>query len=474
MNLIKSILISIFLTQIAYLPAMEKAEVQPATNAQSQDNSPRVLYKDKKSFLGLLPKDLYGQLVGYLANYNRGSANYLNLITNVQRVIQRVNCTKDTIATWVKLPTHPQCTIIHNNTCIVGLYDGHIEIYDLNTKKLIQQLAIAANPTPIKYLASDPATNRLFAIRRDGLIDIWDLNTNSLIHTIITGCSDAVQSLAFNSLKNELYSEGSSMIKVWDLSDYSCVKTVNLAPETYGYCKQVDLRTNKLYIGTNNGTLQIWDLDTFSYIKEYLINAHDVLKMSLDAQNNKLYIADFRTVTCFDTDSSKKQSIFSLGKLPIIHEIDLITHIEINSHSNILTILTLKYFILVDLNTGKTVYKIPYTNYTTNCDGHQFYNEETNQLIVTFAQDRSLTFWDFGIPDTNLSTYLLSNALYHSKLQDRKLDLTRPSNENLHQTYNALSEEQKKALKAHVIDSEGQITENDMITLYGLALSLIF
>ena len=147
--------------------------------------------------------------------------------------------------------------------------------------------------------------DKLYSGSQDYTIKIWNCSTDTLIKTL-TGHTSGVICLTISDGK--LYSgSGDHSIKVWNCSNHELITTLG-APEEHDeegeyeghtssvYC--LTINDGKLYSGSSDGTIKVWDCSTNKLITTLTENTDDVYRLRL--HGGKLYSQAHNVVKVYD------------------------------------------------------------------------------------------------------------------------------------------------------------------------------
>ena len=210
---------------------------------------------------------------------------------------------------------------VSNGKLISGSEDDTIKIWDLNTRTCTATLK--GHTAPVTSLAI--SNGRLISGSWKNTIKIWDLNTHPPTCTAtLEGHRLSVTSLVIvddgrliSVCSNEYDNENS--IKIWDLSTEppTCIATLE------GHSRPVTslaISDGRLISGSHDGTIKIWDLETFTCTATLKWHAFSV--SSLAIFNGKLIagssacmikIWDLKTLACTATLAGHDRDVGSLA-----------------------------------------------------------------------------------------------------------------------------------------------------------------
>ncbi|KAK6518911.1 hypothetical protein TWF281_003601 [Arthrobotrys megalospora] len=141
-----------------------------------------------------------------------------------------------------------------------GSYDTTIKLWDITTRACLNTLR--GHSKPIWFVAFSHDGERLASGSSDGIIIIWGVATGSCLLTL-KGPQNFVSSIAFSHDDGQLASAfGNGFIKLWDTTTGMCLATIE------GHQNRVDcvafLRGNILVSGSTDGTIKVWDTNTYT------------------------------------------------------------------------------------------------------------------------------------------------------------------------------------------------------------------
>lgn len=153
------------------------------------------------------------------------------------------------------------CVVISPNgqTLATGSDDFTIELWDLNTQKLIS--TFTGHQNAVKSMAISPDGNLLASASADSTIKIWHLETAELLHNL-TGHSDWVKSVAISPDSKILVSGAQDKtIKIWNLQTGELLNTLI---GHWGEINSVAISHDghTLISGSWDRTIRIWHLGT--------------------------------------------------------------------------------------------------------------------------------------------------------------------------------------------------------------------
>jgi WD40 repeat protein len=120
------------------------------------------------------------------------------------------------------------------------------------------------------------------------MIKLWNLDTNECLRTF-TGHEGSVYSLEISSDKSKLYSGSyDDTLRVWDISSGKCLKTIDLRDAN---CIKL-LSSNFIAVGLNvrNENLKIIDLKSHEIVKSIkTLSMETVFTLNFDSEKNVLF-----------------------------------------------------------------------------------------------------------------------------------------------------------------------------------------
>ena len=128
----------------------------------------------------------------------------------------------------IKLHANASNTIIviNDNFLISGSLNGKIVIYDLENKKISKE--INGSSRAINDIKYHPQSDNLISASEDGVIDIWDLKNGNQKYSL-TGHSDGINQLAIDFQRDILFScaKDKSIIG-WELNEYNKLASIKI------------------------------------------------------------------------------------------------------------------------------------------------------------------------------------------------------------------------------------------------------
>ena len=190
--------------------------------------------------------------------------------------------------------------LIVNNTLIVALDDGRVEIRDLNSGKL--QKKFIAHKMPVLSLAYDSKNNILITTSASGDIKIWDFKTLKLLYNLHQHQWDVLSVVVDDGL---LYSSSDDYsIKIWDIKSGKLIK--NLKSAQNGTINSLAIYQNYLISASDDKTIDIRDKKTGELIK--VLKGHrkgvTVLKVNHDTL---ISASKDRTIILWDLKTFEQQ-----------------------------------------------------------------------------------------------------------------------------------------------------------------------
>jgi F-box and WD-40 domain protein 7 len=135
---------------------------------------------------------------------------------------------------------------------------------------------------------------QLYSCSDDSTIKIWNCSTDTLIKTL-TGHTDCVVCLIINDGK--LYSGSfDNSVKVWNCSNHTLITTLGVPDDEDGeggyvghthYVKCLTFHGGKLYSGSEDNTIKVWDCSTNKLIKTLTRHTRPVICFTI--HDGKLY-----------------------------------------------------------------------------------------------------------------------------------------------------------------------------------------
>jgi WD40 repeat protein len=177
-------------------------------------------------------------------------------------------------------PDNPQC-------CISGSYDGTIRVWDTAEQKCIQCLQGHARSITSLCINSNDK-NMLGSTSEDGTLKLWDLKAAT--YTPLT-CNSSLHSLVFLPDTQYAITASGNTIIVWDVYQKEFVSKIEGVTPTNitALCIHPTLQGHIL-IGTDNGTIFIFNLDLQIPIAELQEGTSPIKALSVDPHNsNQLF-----------------------------------------------------------------------------------------------------------------------------------------------------------------------------------------
>lgn len=122
-------------------------------------------------------------------------------------------------------------------------------------------------------IAISPNQQILASGTGEGRIYLWNLNTRTKIHTL-QGDAKVLRAIAFSKDGSKLASGGSEGVKIWDIPKGTLIKNIPLPSSVESLAFSPDGQT--LAIGMGNGTITIWQANTWRSLKSFPAHSDSV------------------------------------------------------------------------------------------------------------------------------------------------------------------------------------------------------
>jgi len=148
--------------------------------------------------------------------------------------------------------------VLNNNIHLAaGLYNGDINIYNINDGNLVSSLK--GHTSPVWDLVQLSA-ELLASSSEDETVRIWNLTTNTC-KFILTGHDDDVYGL--KQITSNILASGSldRTIKLWDITTGTLIRTLMGHTNSIGF--SVDLLNSQILVSVSrDGTIKLWNWST--------------------------------------------------------------------------------------------------------------------------------------------------------------------------------------------------------------------
>lgn len=215
-----------------------------------------------------------------------------------------------------KFPAPPKNVVVYNNDVVIGFDDGKIVKWDFNSSRLTKVFQ-TTDSFPIKsffksknrlYVGSSSMKLSSYSLDSGEQLSEKNLSKGSIMSTIPIKDKIAV---AF----------GNRDISIVNLNNYNIIDTKR-EHEYLVYSLYYDKKKNKLYSGSDDNSIIIWDLINSSYlkkisqIKQFDSSVRHIEKTPCDnliitTGNGKIYMYDRLLKSALVTSSFHKSSIVS-------------------------------------------------------------------------------------------------------------------------------------------------------------------
>lgn len=365
------------------------------------------LRKDPYSYLHHLPIELIQKLVQYVCNIKNNPG-----LQHVLRQHALDNIMPQVIDVTDKSPCRFEFDPIHNHLFVVS--KSSIQVLDLETTKCIKKRDF---PGIVNFVLDIP-NNRLFGGGYEGTVGIFDLTTLETI-THKREHVSGVTCLAINNNKNKLISgEEIGIIKVWDLSKFSCIHTINVGTQINSII--IDHKNNQ-FITSDSVNIKIWDLETATLKKTLPANVGNLLIL-LESKNQLITAQSCRTIIyIWDLETGK--CIKKINSDDSIYDY-LFGHL----HNQLIVGLQLGTQIW-DFKTGICIHYTPtifYSEPKTYIAGTRLFTQDrsSGQIKIWNLAEIPLQKWFDNLPVEYQATYLnLFNEVYRCYFNRNPLNL---------------------------------------------------
>jgi len=150
-----------------------------------------------------------------------------------------------------------------------GSWDGTVRLWEVTTGKCLKVLRGHKRTVNSVCLSADGKIALSGGF--DHSLRLWEIPSGRCLH-IMEGHEWQVISVAVSADGRIALSTSLDELRVWDLSQGQCVKTIRLA-RMVGACGDLDSKGSHILCGTEDGTLQLWEIATGRCLKTW--SAHD-------------------------------------------------------------------------------------------------------------------------------------------------------------------------------------------------------
>lgn len=173
---------------------------------------------------------------------------------------------------------------------LVRYHNGSVQIFDINTGLLLQELKGHTRFVDCITVAGD----KVISGSADADVRIWDINTGNCIK-VLKGHKGRVCAV---TVSGDKIISGSSdkTLRIWDINSYQCIK--ELKGDAEAICC-VTASADIIISGSWDGALRIWDMNSGKCLREVKGN-NSRLRQSVIEGDRILFYAMDGTISVFD------------------------------------------------------------------------------------------------------------------------------------------------------------------------------
>ena len=261
---------------------------------------------------------LYKHLTNISNNIKTGKCHLITLDGHQDQIScmtswrnKLVSASRGTIKIW-NLEQEPQmlkeiqsnvtCMTVWNDKLVVGLTDGTIQIWDLNTGQKLQTLQ--GHQSEIRCMTI--SGNKLFSGSSDKTIKVWDLNTGEELQTLRHQSNIRYMAIWGDKLVFGAWDE----IKIWNLNTEEELWTLKEQATTYTKNMHTSIEcimiwNDQLVCGLERPWFYLWDLNTGQSLLHKL-RAHGCGSYGIMLWNDKFVsISRDETVKIWDPNTEE-------------------------------------------------------------------------------------------------------------------------------------------------------------------------
>lgn len=189
--------------------------------------------------------------------------------------------------------------VVYGNKLCSGSSDRSLRIWDLESMKCIKVIR-----THDYTICSLCCVDGILFSGSYMEIRVWNLETYECAQTL-TGHNHWVRALT--TCEDFLYSGSYNIIKIWDLKNtpYQCIRTIT---GNYGsiYCLAVAKEQRRLFSGTYEKTINVYDLDTYQSIESLDGHIGAVYTLAVSPSGHRFYSGSYdSTIKVWNTQTLK-------------------------------------------------------------------------------------------------------------------------------------------------------------------------
>jgi WD40 repeat protein len=171
---------------------------------------------------------------------------------------------------------------IDENRLVVGLANGHVHIFDLNSNKEIK--FFTQHTKAIFAFSFNEKKKHLYVADADGNLSIWDTNTLELLIYLPLDCGKVRDITINESGENFTLACQDGTIRVFESSFFNEVLTIDAHKDGATSLLYHPTNSDQLISGGKDAMLRLWDLNSSECLLE--IPAHNFAIYSIQAIDN--------------------------------------------------------------------------------------------------------------------------------------------------------------------------------------------
>ncbi|MFK7784490.1 MAG: WD40 repeat domain-containing protein [Crocinitomicaceae bacterium] len=178
---------------------------------------------------------------------------------------------------------------IDENRLVVGLANGHVHVFDLNSNTEIK--FFTQHTKAIFSCAFNEQQRQLYVADADGNLSIWDTKTLKLLIYLPLDCGK-VRDIAISQTGEHFTlacQDGS--IRVFESSFFNEIQTINGHKDGTTALLYHPVHPNQLISGGKDAMLRLWDLSTSACLKEIPAHNFAIYSIQLVNQGNTIITA---------------------------------------------------------------------------------------------------------------------------------------------------------------------------------------
>jgi len=197
---------------------------------------------------------------------------------------------------------------IDDNRLVVGLANGHVHVFDLNSNKEVK--FFTQHTKAIFALGFNKEKKQVYVADADGNLSIWDSNTLELLIYLPLDCGKVRDIAISENGEQFVLACQDGTIRVFESNFFNEILTIDAHKNGATAVLFHPNDHSKLISGGKDALLKLWDLSTLSCVEE--IPAHNfVIYSILSADNGKAILTASRdkTIKVWSSDLKFQQRL---------------------------------------------------------------------------------------------------------------------------------------------------------------------